>query len=123
MGFTTITAAAEQRVGVLTFNRPEVLNAFNPTLMSEASAALGEFERDPAISTIVVHGNGRAFSSGFASAGGLAAGLAACPAALTALAAVSAIFLATLFSAGSFLSLFFTVWLLLIDKRDGVNAG
>ena len=53
------------RVGVLTFNRPEVLNAFNSALIGEIGRALAAFGPDPAIHAIVVSGNGRAFSAGF----------------------------------------------------------
>jgi enoyl-CoA hydratase len=60
-----IETKAEGRVGVLTFNRPDVLNAFNAALIGEVSRALGGFAADPAIHAIVVNGNGRAFSAGF----------------------------------------------------------
>jgi enoyl-CoA hydratase len=53
------------RVGVLTFNRPDVLNAFSGALMSEIGRALDAFASNPAIHAIVVNGNGRAFSAGF----------------------------------------------------------
>ncbi len=53
------------RVGVLTFNRPEVLNAFNSALIGEVGRALHEFASNPAVNAIVVHGSGRAFSAGF----------------------------------------------------------
>src|ERR1700676_3861112 len=55
----------EGRIGVMTLNRPQVLNAFNGALVKEIGRALAAFEEDPAISAVVVHGNGRAFSAGF----------------------------------------------------------
>src|SRR5262249_41395397 len=55
----------EGRVGVLTFNRPDALNAFSGALMAEVGRALDSFAKNPAIHAIVVHGNGRAFSAGF----------------------------------------------------------
>jgi enoyl-CoA hydratase len=65
VSFTTITAATDGRVGILTFNRPQVLNAFDPTLMAEVGVAMRAFEQDPAVAAIVVTGSGRAFSAGF----------------------------------------------------------
>jgi enoyl-CoA hydratase/carnithine racemase len=47
VSFTTITAGTEERVGILTFNRPQVLNAFNPTLIAEVGVAMRAFERTP----------------------------------------------------------------------------
>jgi enoyl-CoA hydratase len=65
VSFTTITAATDGRVGILTFNRPQVLNAFDPTLMAEVGVAMRAFEQDPAVAAIVVTGSGGAFSGGF----------------------------------------------------------
>jgi enoyl-CoA hydratase len=65
MTYTTIQVSTEGRIGILTFNRPQVLNAFDPTLVKETSAAVAAFAADPAILAIVVHGSGRAFSAGF----------------------------------------------------------
>jgi enoyl-CoA hydratase len=65
MSFTTITACVDQRIGILTFDRPKVLNAFDPTLIEEVGVAMRDFERDPSVAAIVVAGNGRAFSAGF----------------------------------------------------------
>ena len=62
MSFTTITTRTEERVGVLTFNRPQILNAFDPTLMAELGVAMRAFEQDPAVAAMVVTGSGRAFS-------------------------------------------------------------
>ena len=53
------------RVGILTFNRPRVLNAFDPALIAETVRAMGSFQADPTINAIVVRGSGRAFSAGF----------------------------------------------------------
>src|SRR5258708_10687985 len=55
----------EGRVGVMTLNRPLVLNAFNGALVKEIGRALAAFDADPVVHAIVVHGNGRAFSAGF----------------------------------------------------------
>ncbi len=65
MTYTTIETRTEHRIGVIAFNRPRVLNAFDPTLVEETGRALAAFAVDPGVLAIVVHGNGRAFSAGF----------------------------------------------------------
>ncbi len=65
MSFETIETRTEDRIGVITLNRPRVLNALNRTLMREVTAALAEFTADDTILAIVVNGAGRAFSAGF----------------------------------------------------------
>lgn len=63
--YETIETSVDGRVGVLTFNRPKVLNAINRTLMTEVTQAMTAFIADPKILAIVLRGNGRAFSAGF----------------------------------------------------------
>lgn len=48
----------------LTMNRPEVLNAFNDTLLRELGDALGGAAQDDAVRCIVITGAGRAFGAG-----------------------------------------------------------
>jgi enoyl-CoA hydratase/carnithine racemase len=56
----------KQRHGVLiTWNRPETLNAISRQLEYELAEALDEAERDPEIRAIVMTGMGRGFSSGY----------------------------------------------------------
>ena len=56
----------KQRQGVLiTWNRPETLNAISRQLEHELAEALVEAERDPEVRAIVMTGMGRAFSSGY----------------------------------------------------------
>jgi enoyl-CoA hydratase/carnithine racemase len=52
------------KVRVLTFNRPDRLNAFNSQLYDEMSNALDAAASDESVSVIVLTGKGRAFSSG-----------------------------------------------------------
>jgi enoyl-CoA hydratase len=47
------------------FNRPDKLNLFSADLVTEATAALAEPRDDAAVRSVVVRGNGRAFSAGF----------------------------------------------------------
>ncbi len=65
MTFETILFEARGPVGLLTFNRPESLNAFNGRMIDETGAAMDAVERDEAIRVLVVAGAGRAFSAGF----------------------------------------------------------
>lgn len=52
-------------VGVLTLNRPQVLNAIDSTVLSELRVALTDFDHDDEIRAVVLTGAGdRAFSAG-----------------------------------------------------------
>jgi enoyl-CoA hydratase/carnithine racemase len=56
----------KQRQGVLiTWNRPETLNAISRQLEHELAEALLEAEQDPEVRAVVLTGMGRAFSSGY----------------------------------------------------------
>lgn len=52
------------RVGVVQLNRPKALNAFNSELITGAVDALAEFDANPAIGAMLVHGHERAFAAG-----------------------------------------------------------
>lgn len=52
------------RVAVITFNRPDKLNAFNDDMTRQALAAMHRFDLDPDADVAIMAGNGRAFSSG-----------------------------------------------------------
>src|SRR6266545_6432980 len=52
-------------VGIITFNRPEVLNALSAELVAEYDDALTAFEEDAEVRCVVVMGAGdKAFSAG-----------------------------------------------------------
>lgn len=65
MAYDNIIVERDGAVAVLTFNRPDVLNAFNNDLMTESLDAVAALNRDEAVRVIVVRGAGRAFSAGF----------------------------------------------------------
>jgi len=65
MAEPVIKTRVDGRVGVITFNRPDVLNAFNGALVEQVNQAMADFTRDESVLAIVVHGEGRAFSAGF----------------------------------------------------------
>lgn len=65
MAYETIRTHVEDRIGILTLDRPRVLNAINQLMMRELGEALAALEADPQVLAIVLHGEGRAFSAGF----------------------------------------------------------
>ncbi len=64
MSYATIILERHGRVGVITLNRPEALNALNHRLTSDITAALRELDADPGIGCIVLTGAGKAFAAG-----------------------------------------------------------
>ena len=52
------------KVGKITFNRPATLNAFTPEMLGEVTAAVQDFERDPAVRALLICGAGDSFSAG-----------------------------------------------------------
>ena len=64
MAFQTILVEPRGRVGLITLNRPEALNALNAALITELNTALDEFEADPGIGCVVLTGSDRAFAAG-----------------------------------------------------------
>src|SRR2546430_5981849 len=60
-----ILVERDERVGIVTLNRPKELNALNTDLVGELADALEEFDRDDEIRCIVLTGAGeRAFAAG-----------------------------------------------------------
>jgi enoyl-CoA hydratase len=64
MTYKTIIAETRGRVGLITLNRPEALNALNRQLIAELNAALDGYEADAAIGAIVITGSDKAFAAG-----------------------------------------------------------
>ncbi|MBS2002453.1 MAG: enoyl-CoA hydratase/isomerase family protein [Cyanobacteria bacterium SZAS LIN-5] len=62
--YQNITTAVEDQIGIVTLNRPKVLNALNHELMGELVKALEAFDRDDAVRVIVLTGGERAFAAG-----------------------------------------------------------
>jgi enoyl-CoA hydratase len=73
MTFETIALDQQGPVALLGLDRPDKLNAINATMIDEINRAFDQFEADDSVHTIVVHGNGRAFCSGFDLQAGVAA--------------------------------------------------
>lgn len=63
--YTDILLAMEPPVGIITFNRPSVLNALRTGLLDEVSDALAKLDADPGVRAIVITGAGeKAFAAG-----------------------------------------------------------
>lgn len=62
--YTSILIERLEGVGLIRLNRPEALNALNPTLTGELMDALSAFDEEEAIGAIVITGNERAFAAG-----------------------------------------------------------
>ncbi len=59
-----ILAETDGPVGIVRLNRPKVLNALNPTLMTQLAEQMEAFDRDDKIFVIVLTGNERAWAAG-----------------------------------------------------------
>ncbi len=64
MAYETILVEVKGKVGVITLNRPQALNALNGQLVSEVNAAIDGFERDAGIGCMVITGLEKAFAAG-----------------------------------------------------------
>jgi len=64
MAYTTILYDVTDGVAMLTFNRPEVRNAFNDLMADEVQAALKAVERDETARCLVITGAGPGFCAG-----------------------------------------------------------
>jgi enoyl-CoA hydratase len=64
MGYETIIVETRGKVGLITLNRPQALNALNATLLGEVNRALDVFEADAGIGCIVITGSEKAFAAG-----------------------------------------------------------
>jgi enoyl-CoA hydratase len=64
MSHQTIIVETKGRVGIIRFNRPQVLNALNRVLVAELNAAVDAFDADASIGCILITGNEKAFAAG-----------------------------------------------------------
>jgi enoyl-CoA hydratase len=64
MAYETILVETRGKVGLVTLNRPQALNALNATLVRELNQALDGFEADPGVGCIVITGSEKAFAAG-----------------------------------------------------------
>jgi len=63
--YENILVTVEPPAGIITFNRPSVLNALRTSLLDEVSDALSKLDADPSVRAIVITGAGeKAFAAG-----------------------------------------------------------
>jgi len=64
MDFETIELKKENRIGIITLNRPKVLNAFNEQLVWDLQEATHNLREDNSIRVVVITGAGKGFTAG-----------------------------------------------------------
>ncbi len=64
MAYETILVETRGKVGLVTLNRPQALNALNSALLRDVIAALEAFEADEGVGAVVVTGSEKAFAAG-----------------------------------------------------------
>ncbi len=64
MSYQNIQSVTQGKVGIITLNRPQALNALNDALMDELGAELLAMDANPAIGAIVLTGSAKAFAAG-----------------------------------------------------------
>ncbi len=64
MAFETLQVSTEGRVGLITLNRPEALNALCAQLTEELAQVLADFQDNENIGCVVVTGSKKAFAAG-----------------------------------------------------------
>ena len=64
MTHTHLLTEKKNKTGIITLNRPKVLNALCQELMDELALALDAFENDRSVSVIVITGSEKAFAAG-----------------------------------------------------------
>jgi enoyl-CoA hydratase len=64
MSYTTITYEREAPVGIITLNRPEVMNAINDQMANELYEVLYSIENDQEVRAVILTGAGKAFMAG-----------------------------------------------------------
>src|ERR1700712_1014737 len=62
--YETILVERDERVGIITLNRPKALNALNSQVMDEVTSAAIELDNDDDIGAIIITGSAKAFAAG-----------------------------------------------------------
>src|SRR5258708_31062982 len=70
MAEQSVLYEADQKVGIVTLNRPDKLNALSMELRLELERVLRAADDDPATSVVVLRSEGRSFCVGFDIGGG-----------------------------------------------------
>jgi enoyl-CoA hydratase len=64
MAYETIVTETRGRVGVITLNRPQALNALNTALNAELAQAVAAYDADAGVGCILITGSDKAFAAG-----------------------------------------------------------
>ncbi|MCW5693526.1 MAG: enoyl-CoA hydratase [Pseudolabrys sp.] len=64
MAYENIIVDTKGRVGVITLNRPNALNALNRALIADMAQAVTEFQNNDAIGCLLITGSDKAFAAG-----------------------------------------------------------
>jgi enoyl-CoA hydratase len=64
MAYENIILEKEENIAVVTFNRPEAMNALNNQTRTEFAAAIAEVSADAEIKVLILTGNGKSFVAG-----------------------------------------------------------
>lgn len=64
MNYNSIITSIEDKVGVISLNRPEANNTFNIEMATELNDALREMDQDPKVNVIVINAKGKNFCTG-----------------------------------------------------------
>ncbi|MBL6852737.1 MAG: enoyl-CoA hydratase [Alphaproteobacteria bacterium] len=64
MAYETLLYDVKDRIGTITLNRPDRLNAYNDRMASDIRKAMAEAANDPAVRVIILTGAGRGFCAG-----------------------------------------------------------
>src|SRR6266508_1419497 len=64
MIYTSVLTEIRGRVGLVTLNRPNAMNAFNQVMLTELFDALETFDSDDRVGAMVITGNEKAFAAG-----------------------------------------------------------
>jgi enoyl-CoA hydratase/carnithine racemase len=62
---TMVRYETDEKVGIITLDRADKLNAINSAMKDQIIAALARADKEPSTSVIVLRANGRSFSAGF----------------------------------------------------------
>lgn len=62
--YSTVALERDGRIARVTFNRPEIHNAFNATVITEMSSVFSDIERDKDIRVVLLTGEGKSFCAG-----------------------------------------------------------
>jgi enoyl-CoA hydratase/carnithine racemase len=65
MSDALVTYTADDRIGIVTLNRPDKLNAISPELKKTLVERFHEADRDPTTSVVVLRAEGRSFCAGY----------------------------------------------------------